>query len=110
MITQRKIKERVAESIKPKVEVRRPTMYKVVLINDDYTPMDFVVNLLERFFYLSEEVAITTMLQIHNQGKGVCGVFTHEIAETKVFQVTKWAQIHEYPLLCCMEPDNLPLL
>ncbi len=84
-----------------------PSMYRVVLLNDDYTPMDFVVEILKTLFNFSEELAVSIMLQVHKQGKGICGVFTHEIAETKVFQVNQCARGHEYPLLCCMEPDNL---
>lgn len=108
MDTQKIIKEQKLAMVK--LEIKKPCMYKVVLLNDDFTPMDFVVEILKKFFNLSEESAISTMLEVHHQGKGICGVFTYEIAETKVFHVTKWAQINEYPLLCCMEPDTLSLL
>jgi ATP-dependent Clp protease adaptor protein ClpS len=93
-----------------KLELKKPCMYKVVLVNDDFTPMDFVVEILKKIFNLSDECAISIMLEVHHQGRGICGVFTHEIAETKVYHVTKWAKINEYPLLCCMEPDTLSLL
>ncbi len=108
MDTQKEIKEQTIQRVKP--ELKKPMMYKVVLVNDDYTPMDFVVQILKCYFNLSEELAVSIMLQVHQQGRGVCGVFTYEIAETKVFQVSKWAQVNEYPLLCCMEPDTLSLL
>lgn len=84
---------------------KNPRKFKVVLHNDDYTPMEFVVEVLQRFFHLKKELAVQTMLQIHTQGKGVCGVFTHEIAETKVVLVSDYARSHEHPLLCRMEPD-----
>ena len=88
-----------------KTEVKKPRKYRVVLLNDDYTPMDFVVEVLKRFFYLSEEKATLIMLQIHTQGSGVCGVFTKDIAETKVTQVNEYARANEHPLLCSMEPE-----
>lgn len=86
------------------VSLKVPRKYKVVLLNDDYTPMDFVVDVLKQFFHLSEEVAIEVMLQVHVQGKGVCGVFTRDIAETKVALVNEYAQMNQHPLLSSMEP------
>ncbi len=86
-------------------ELLVPRKYKVVLLNDDYTPMDFVVTILQRFFYLPEEFATQVMLQVHHQGRGVCGVYTRDIAETKVVLVNDFARIHQHPLLCCMEPE-----
>ncbi|WP_341501097.1 ATP-dependent Clp protease adapter ClpS [Gallaecimonas sp. GXIMD4217] len=83
--------------------LKRPPMYKVVLNNDDYTPMDFVVEVLQRFFNMDTEKATQIMLAVHYQGKGVCGIFTAEIAETKVAQVNRYAREHEHPLLCTME-------
>lgn len=83
--------------------VKVPRKYKVILLNDDYTPMDFVVTVLKSFFYLPEEVATQIMLEIHIQGKGVCGVFTRDVAETKVSQVNHFARCNEHPLLCVME-------
>ncbi len=86
-----------------KPEVKEPSMYKVVLLNDDYTPMEFVVTLLERLFGLDREKATRIMLMIHTHGKGVCGIYTYEIAETKVAQVNEYSQRHQHPLLCEME-------
>ncbi len=83
--------------------LKRPPMYKVVLLNDDFTPMDFVVLILERFFGMDRERATRVMLQVHTQGKGVCGIYSREIAETKVAQVNDYARAHEHPLLCTME-------
>jgi ATP-dependent Clp protease adaptor protein ClpS len=88
---------------KPKVE--KPPLYKVLLHNDNYTTMDFVVVILISVFHHSEGDAIRIMLQVHNKGIGVAGVFTREIAETKVAQVTELAQQHEFPLLCTMEEE-----
>ena len=86
-----------------KPEIKEPPLYKVVLLNDDYTPMEFVVILLEKLFGMDREKATRIMLHVHTQGKGVCGIFTHEIAETKVAQVNEYAQRHQHPLLCEME-------
>ncbi|HYQ72769.1 MAG TPA: ATP-dependent Clp protease adapter ClpS [Gammaproteobacteria bacterium] len=83
--------------------LKEPAMYKVVLYNDDYTPMEFVVTLLEKLFGLDREKATRIMLLVHTHGKGVCGIFTYEIAETKVAQVNEYAQHHQHPLLCGME-------
>lgn len=91
----------VVQEAKPRL--KRPPLYKVVLINDDYTPMDFVVHILEVFFSLDRQNATRVMLEVHTRGKGVCGVFTHEIAETKVAQVNGYAREHQHPLLCTME-------
>ncbi|WP_419420614.1 ATP-dependent Clp protease adapter ClpS [Legionella sp. D16C41] len=85
--------------------VKVPKKYKVILLNDDYTPMDFVVDVLKRFFRLNEELATQIMLQIHILGKGVCGIYTRDIAETKVAQVNEYARNHEHPLLCTMESE-----
>lgn len=85
--------------------LKEPKKYKVLLLNDDYTPMDFVVDVLKRFFRLNEEVATQIMLQVHVIGKAVCGVFTRDIAETKVAQVNDYARMNEHPLLCVMEPE-----
>ena len=91
----------LTQGIKPALE--RPRMYRVFLQNDDYTPMDFVVLVLQQFFYKTKEDAISIMLQVHNTGKGICGTFTHDIAETKVSQVSQFSEQHEYPLLCGLE-------
>lgn len=85
-------------------EVAKPPMYQVVLLNDDYTPMDFVVEVLQVFFNLNRELATQVMLHVHTRGKGVCGVFTHEVAETKVAQVNDFSRQHQHPLMCAMEP------
>lgn len=83
--------------------LKRPSMYKVVLLNDDYTPMDFVVEILEGFFSMNREQAVKVMLQVHTQGKGVCGVYTRDIAETKAAQVNQYARENQHPLLCEIE-------
>ena len=89
------------QEAKPKL--KRPPLYSVVLLNDDYTPMEFVVHVLERFFKMERERAVRVMLQVHTQGKGVCGVFSREIAETKVAQVNDYSRENNHPLLCTME-------
>ncbi len=89
------------EATKPKLQ--RPPLYSVLLLNDDFTPMEFVVFILECFFNLDRETAVRVMLQVHTQGKGVCGQFTREIAETKVAQVNNHARDNNHPLLCTME-------
>ena len=83
--------------------VKQPPLYRVVLINDDYTPMEFVVHVLEHFFNMQREAATRVMLQVHTQGKGVCGTFTREIAETKVAHVNEYSRDNHHPLLCTME-------
>ena len=89
------------EEAKPRL--KRPPLYRVVLLNDDYTPMEFVVEVLQKIFSLDRTTATRIMLEVHTKGKGVCGVYTYEIAETKVAQVTGLAQQHQHPLLCTME-------
>jgi len=84
-------------------EVKKPPMYRVILLNDDYTPMEFVVGILESVFGMDRTVATRVMLEVHTKGKGICGVFSFEIAETKVAQVTTIAQQQQHPLLCTME-------
>ena len=91
----------VVEEARP--EVQRPPLYQVVLLNDDFTPMDFVVVVLETFFNMDRERATQVMLHVHTRGKGVCGVFTREVAETKVTQVNEFARAHHHPLLCTLE-------
>lgn len=92
------------EETKPKI--KKPPMYKVILLNDDYTPMEFVVHILEAFFSMNREKATQIMLNVHTKGKGVCGVYTREIAETKVSQVNDYSRQNEHPLLCTMEVDS----
>lgn len=88
---------------KTRNDVQPPAMYKVILHNDDYTPMDFVIDVLTRFFNMQFEQASEVMLKVHYEGHAVCGVFTAGIAETKVDQVLRYAKDHEHPLLCSME-------
>jgi ATP-dependent Clp protease adaptor protein ClpS len=88
-----------------KTKTQRPSLYRVLLLNDDYTPMEFVVYVLERHFNKSREDATRIMLHVHQHGVGVCGVFTYEVAETKVAQVTDLARRHQHPLQCTMEKD-----
>lgn len=84
-------------------EVKEPARYKVILLNDDFTPMEFVVEILQIFFNLNGEMATRIMLNVHTKGKGICGVYTKDIAETKVNQVNQFARDNEQPLLCTME-------
>ena len=94
------------ESVATKPEVARPklpAMYKVILLNDDYTPMEFVVEVIQRFFGKTREQATQIMLKVHTEGSGVCGVYPYEIAETKVNQVVGYAREHQHPLQCTME-------
>ena len=89
------------QEAKPKL--KRPPLYNVILLNDDYTPMEFVVHVLENFFGLDRETAVRVMLMVHTQGKGVCGCFSREIAETKVQGVNDYSRENNHPLLCTME-------
>lgn len=91
----------VATKTRPKT--KKPALYKVLLMNDDYTPMEFVVLVLQKFFRLGTEDATRVMLHVHQKGVGVCGIFTYEIAETKVTQVMDFAKQHQHPLQCLME-------
>ena len=93
----------VVEEARPKL--KKPPLYEVILLNDDYTPMEFVVEVLERIFSMDREKATRVMLQVHTQGQGVCGVYTYEIAETKVGQVMDFARRHQHPLQCTMEKE-----
>jgi ATP-dependent Clp protease adaptor protein ClpS len=93
----------VVQEARPKLQ--RPILYKVILLNDDYTPMEFVVIVLERIFRKNREDATRIMLHVHQKGIGVCGIYTREIAETKVRQVLGLAQEHSHPLQCTLEPE-----
>ncbi|MBB1073129.1 ATP-dependent Clp protease adapter ClpS [Rhodoferax sp. 4810] len=84
-------------------QLKQPPLYKVLLLNDDYTPMDFVVQVLEQFFAMNYEQAVQVMLHVHTRGAGVCGVFSRDIAETKVTQVNDYSRANHHPLLCTME-------
>ena len=86
--------------------LKSPPLYKVVLLNDDYTPMDFVVEVLEIFFYMNREKATQVMLQVHLEGKGVCGVYSKDIAETKMTQVNDYSKEQHHPLLCQIEASD----
>ena len=86
-------------------KTRKPSMYKVIMLNDDYTPMEFVILVLERFFSKSHEEATNIMLHVHQKGVGICGVFTYEVAETKVGQVMDFALQEEHPLQCTLEKE-----
>ena len=88
-----------------RTKTQKPSMYKVLLLNDDYTPMEFVIYVLQRFFSKSAEDATKVMLHVHQSGVGICGVFTYEVAETKVTQVMDMARQHDHPLQCTMEKD-----
>jgi ATP-dependent Clp protease adaptor protein ClpS len=89
--------------VRPKTE--KPSLYKVLMLNDDYTPMEFVVAVLERFFNKQREDAERIMLQVHREGVGICGVYTYEVAETKVAQVMDFARKHQHPLQCTLEKE-----
>lgn len=86
-----------------KPKTKKPNLYRVLLLNDDYTPMEFVIHILERFFQKDREAATRIMLLVHNHGVGECGVYTYEVAETKVTQVMDFARQHQHPLQCVME-------
>lgn len=88
---------------KTRSKTKRPSLYRVLLLNDDYTPMEFVVHVLERFFQKNRDEATQFMLHVHQNGAGECGVFTYEVAETKVTQVMDFARKHQHPLQCVME-------
>lgn len=90
---------------KEKTRAKKPSMYKVLMLNDDYTPMEFVVHVLESFFNMSRDQATNVMLHVHRRGVGLCGTFTYEVAETKVNQVMEFARRHQHPLQCIMEKD-----
>jgi ATP-dependent Clp protease adaptor protein ClpS len=88
---------------RPKTKTKKPSLYRVLILNDDYTPMEFVVHVLERFFQKDREAATRIMLHVHNHGVGECGVYTFEVAETKVSQVMDFARQNQHPLQCVME-------
>ena len=90
---------------KTRSKTKKPSLYKVLLLNDDYTPMEFVVLILEKIFNKNREEAVEVMLHVHRHGVGVCGVFTYEVAETKVAQVIEFARRHQHPLQCTLEKE-----
>jgi ATP-dependent Clp protease adaptor protein ClpS len=91
--------------LKPRPKTKKPSMYKVLILNDDYTPMEFVVHILERFFNKNRQEATDIMLHVHRRGVGVCGIYTYEVAETKVAQVLDFCRANEQPLQCTMEKE-----
>lgn len=93
-------------AVKARPKTKKPAMYKVLMLNDDYTPMEFVVHVLERFFNKSNDAATRIMLHVHQRGVGICGVYTLEVAETKVTQVMDLARQHQHPLQCTVEKDD----
>lgn len=95
----------VLERTETKPKNKRPSLYKVMVLNDDYTPMDFVVHVLERYFHKNRDEATSIMLKVHHEGVGICGVYTYEVAETKVMQVMEFARQHQHPLQCVMERE-----
>ncbi|WP_310496295.1 ATP-dependent Clp protease adapter ClpS [Sandarakinorhabdus sp.] len=95
----------VGIATKTQTRTKKPDMYKVLMMNDDYTPMEFVVLTLQRFFKMTIEEATSVMLHVHQRGVGVCGTFTYEVAETKVNQVIDFARQHQHPLQCTMEKE-----
>ena len=86
--------------------VKKPKMYRVIMVNDDYTPMEFVVHVLESFFSMNRQQATKVMLEVHTKGKGVCGIFPYDLAETKATQVVDYARSNEHPLICTVETDD----
>jgi ATP-dependent Clp protease adaptor protein ClpS len=91
--------------VKTKPRTRKPSLYKVLMLNDDYTPMEFVVHVLERFFSKNRDEATRIMMHVHRRGVGICGVYTYEVAETKVTQVMDFARQHQHPLQCTLEKE-----
>ena len=92
-------------ALKTRTKTKKPSMYKVLMLNDDYTPMEFVIHVLEQFFSKNQDEATQIMLHVHQKGVGVCGVFTYEVAETKVNQTMDMARQHQHPLQCTIEKD-----
>ena len=92
-------------ALKTRTRTKKPSMYKVLMLNDDYTPMEFVIHVLEQFFSKNQDEATQIMLHVHQKGVGVCGVFTYEVAETKVNQTMDMARQHQHPLQCTIEKD-----
>lgn len=92
-------------AVKPRSKTQKPSMYKVLLLNDDYTPMEFVIHILERYFSKNEDEATQIMLSVHTKGVGICGVFTYEVAETKAAQVMDLARQSQHPLQCSIEKE-----
>ena len=90
---------------KTRPKTKKPSLYRVVMLNDDYTPMEFVVHVLVKFFNMGQDQAVQIMMHVHQRGMGLCGVYTYEVAETKVTQVIDFARKHEHPLQCTLEKE-----
>lgn len=103
MASQRKTQDGTALLEREKTQVRPPPLYQVLLLNDDFTPMDFVVHVLQSIFNMDEARALRVMLEVHNEGRGLCGIYTRDIAASKVEQVTNLARLQQHPLACVME-------
>lgn len=97
---------KISRKIEPAISNKSPDMYNVVMLNDDYTPMDFVISVVQKFFHLTLEQATDVMLDVHKKGNASCGYFTKEIAETKVIQVIEYARKNKYPLKCIMQKSK----
>ncbi len=98
--------EKIIQELTDRPEIKPPSMYKVVLLNDDYTPMDFVEDILMRFFSKNEEQSQSITMQVHQQGRGICGVYPKDIAESKALQVESFSRKHNHPLQCIAEKDG----
>lgn len=94
----------LADDVQPLLQ--QPRLYKVVMLNDDYTPMEFVVHVLEKYFHLNREAATRVMLTVHTEGRAVCGIFTRDVAETKAELTNSYARENQHPLMCQIEPDD----
>ncbi len=103
--TRRNARDETGVIVKQETKTKKPSMYKVLMLNDDYTPMEFVVHVLERFFNKNRTEATRIMLHVHQRGVGVCGIYTYEIAETKVNQTMEFARKHQHPLQCTLEKE-----
>ncbi len=103
--TRRNTRDETGVIVKQESKTKKPSMYKVLMLNDDYTPMEFVVHVLERFFNKNRTEATRIMLHVHQRGVGVCGIYTYEIAETKVNQTMEFARKHQHPLQCTLEKE-----
>jgi ATP-dependent Clp protease adaptor protein ClpS len=105
MATQKPLREGNAVLEPQRTRTKPPPLYRVVLLNDDFTPMDFVIVVLQNFFAMSREQATVVMLKVHREGKGICGIYPRDVAATKVEQVTAFARQHQHPLACVMEEN-----
>ena len=90
--------------VRSKTQTKKPAMYKVLMLNDDYTPMNFVISIMQQYFGMDHAKAITMMLEVHHSSQVICGIYTHDIAETKIRQISHYARQHDHPLLCVIKP------